>query len=301
LDNLTHALIGLTINNLLPDTKRNSGTFWISLTASELPDVDILYRLKSATDYMLNHRGISHSIVAMVIFAGIITLISKKTFPDNRPKLVFLLALGCLGLHVLFDLFTSWGTQFLTPFNNRYFYLDYLPIADLVIIALLLFFLGFSRLIKFHRNKIAFLALFILCGFVFARAVTHNYLVEYTQRSYPGARVAVLPGFSPLHWKAIVESDYTLIKKDIVLPGMESQRNMNMVEENQVSIEIYQDNDEFNRVVNFFRKPVFVINGDKLVVRDIFYNFREVIFQLNNQGKIIGRAISNNHHTFTAK
>ena len=66
MDNLTHALVGLTVNNSLPERTRT--TFWVSLLASELPDVDILYVLSgSSADYLLNHRGYSHSVSALFL------------------------------------------------------------------------------------------------------------------------------------------------------------------------------------------------------------------------------------------
>lgn len=292
MDNLTHALIGLTLNNTLPATKRNWGTFWVSLVASELPDMDILYRIKSGAAYLLNHRGISHSIPAMLVFAGITTLVSRKAFPNNRPKLVFFLALGCLGLHILFDLFTSWGTQLLTPLYDKWFYLDYLPIVDLVIIVIMLFFLLLRRTKRFNQKKLAFLALVLISGFVMARGVTHAYLVEYLQKAYPNAHVAILPGYSPLKWKGILEFENTLIKGDINLPGSGDLENTKMITVSQVPMEKYKDDDEFNRVTDFFRKPIYTIKGDKLVVNDFYYDFREVVFPLDKQGKIAGKASS---------
>lgn len=301
MDNLTHAMLGLTINNLLSGTRRNRGTFWVSLVASELPDIDILYRFKGAAEYMLNHRGISHSVVGIVLCAGVITLLSRRMFPENRSRLIFLLALGCLGTHVLFDLFTSWGTQFLVPFSNKYFYLDYLPIVDFVIIAVLVFFLVLGRIHGSHRNKAAILAVVFVCGFVLTRGITHHNLLEHMQRAYPGAQVAVLPSLSPLSWQAVVDSGHTLIRKDIVWPAMVIQREIHISKENKVPIALYQDNEEFKRVVNCFRKPVWEINEHRLVVRDLFYGFREVFFPLNEQGEIVGRATAGGRHVFMAK
>ncbi len=292
MDNFTHALIGLTLNNTLPKEKRNWGTSLVCLVASELPDIDILYRLKGSTDYLLGHRGISHSIPAVMLFAGLITLVSRKAFPQNSSKIVLLLASGCLGLHILFDIFTSWGTQFLTPFYGKWFHLDYLPIVDLVIIAIALFFMFLSQFKRINRRKAAFLAVVFISGFIMVRGATHMFLVKYLQSNYPNAVVAVLPGYSPLSWKGILEYSDTLMKGDLNLLSLDSLKNVRTNSLSQEPIEKYVGNSEFERTTNFFRKPIYTILDDRIVVKDFYYDFREVVFPLDGQGKITGRASS---------
>lgn len=295
MDNLTHALLGLTINNTLP--RKNRATFWVSLVASELPDIDILYTLRDGTDYLLNHRGLSHSIPALIMFAGLITILAKKVFPGSRSRLIFLLALGCLGLHVLFDLFTSWGTQFLAPFYAGWFYLDYLPIVDWVIIVLALLFMALGRWNRFDRRKTAFLAVVLIGVFVLFRAASHTYLVNRLQDAYPGAKVSVVAGFSPLRWKGFVETEETLIRGNVLIHQPGKLTDVHRLKVYPTDISKYRNNVEFMRVTNFFRRPLYAVQGDTLVVNDFYYNFRQVVFPLDEQQTIAGKAVSRDQHS----
>ena len=300
MDNLTHALLGLTVNNSLPEKTRT--TFWVSLLASELPDVDILYVFSgSSADYLLNHRGFSHSVSAALIMAGLVALVMKKISPEEKPGSIFLLALGCLGLHVMFDIFTSWGTQFLTPFSHRWFYLDWLPIVDIFIITITTVFLVIARYNLLPKRKAAWSAILLICFYVFGRAVWHEYLVGSLKELYPKAnKVAVMADLYPWHWKGLVEMEDALIAGNIngwQAKGLDSvvQRKINPAENLQY-VNKYKDNQQFQKAIGFFRYPLYYRSDNKLVINDFYYNFREVIFSLDSEQQIVGKAYSPNKH-----
>jgi inner membrane protein len=298
MDNLTHALLGLTVHNSLPEKSRT--TLWVSLLASELPDVDILYTFSgSSAEYLLNHRGFSHSIAAALIMAGLISLVSKKLSPGEKTGRIFLLALGCLGLHILFDIFTSWGTQFLQPFSQRWFYLDWLPIIDIVIIAVAVFFLAVGKLGILHARKAAGLAILLIGIYVFSRADWHHKLVNSLHGFYPGAdKAAAIPQIYPWCWKGIVEMKDSLISGNISRSGHLDeiiQIKINAADNRQY-LDKYGDNLQFEKTVQFFRYPLYKIEGDKLVINDFYYSFREVIFPLDSERQIAGRASTSGRH-----
>lgn len=85
MDNVTHALIGMTANSLLKEKSRT--TFWVSLVASEIPDIDILYRLKGSLDYLLNHRGFSHSLPGLLLAALVITIVAGRMDPTDKKNI----------------------------------------------------------------------------------------------------------------------------------------------------------------------------------------------------------------------
>lgn len=291
MDNITHGLIGLTANSLLKQKDR--ATFWVSLVASEIPDIDVLYRLKGQTDYLLNHRGFSHSLPGLLLLAAAVTIVAGLVWPRADKKKIFLLASLCLGLHVIFDLFTSWGTRLLYPFSPRWLYLDFVPIVDLVIIVVATSALLAYRLTGRRRRLFPAAGAIIICLFLLARFACHEYLVYSYQSRYPGARVAVLADFSPMKWKVIVE------QKNLLLSGKINLKDLHqLVPElattpvTPVNTDKYASHRVFAEVNNFFRFPMYAIEVKSqektLVVRDFYYNFREVIFPLDANDHIAG-------------
>jgi len=289
MDNLTHALIGLTVNNTLP--KKDRVTLLTSLLASELPDIDIIYSLQGGTSYLLNHRGITHSVPAIFLFAGLLTIIARIIYPKSDSRTVFLLSSGCLSLHVLFDLFTSWGTQFLTPFSNKYFSLDYLSIIDYVIIVTALAFLILPVICRLDRRKAALFAVLTITCYVSFKAVTHSMLIDGLRKTYPNSvKVAVMPDTSPLKWRGIVEFNDHLIKGNINLTDNKILSSVEQVKPINADISLYKNSPELMEVANFFRRPDYAITGDSLVVKDLYRN-RQVVFPLDSGKMIVGNGI----------
>lgn len=294
MDNLTHGLIGLTVNNLLKERDRT--TLWVCLAASEIPDIDILYRLRSATDYLINHRGISHSLPGLFILASAITLAAGILSPSAGRKKIFALSFLCLSLHVIFDLFTSWGTQALFPFSLKWRYMDFVPIVDLVIIIILAAALLAGR-VSCRRRVYATAGSALLIAFLLFRLGCHGYVVNKYRHFYPEARVSAMAGFSPLEWKIVIEKKDSLLSGTVNLARDRDFKGMLKATPAQhFPRERYMSDRYFAGAVNFFRYPLFDIKGNTsgsiLVVRDFYYNFRVVQFPLDTNGNITGKPLS---------
>lgn len=289
MDNLTHALVGLTVNSLLKE--KNRTTFWVSLISSELPDIDILYRLQSSTEYLLNHRGFSHSLPGLLLMAGIVTLVAGIFAPKADRKKIFLLSFSCLILHVTFDVFTSWGTQLFYPLWDRWFYLDFVPIVDLVIIIIASATLLAGRIAAGRQRIISLCGTLLILLFLLGRFAGHQYIVQKYQASYPDARVSVMAGFSPFEWKVIAEREGQFLSGRVSL-FEEKSRPLDVTPVDHRDIERYMSNPQFYKVVNFFRYPVYNIielqEGRILVISDLYYGFRQVAFPLDENYNISG-------------
>lgn len=288
MDNVTHALIGMTVNSLLKE--KNRTTFWVSLVASEVPDIDILYRLKGSLDYLLNHRGFSHSLPGLLLAALVITIVAGRMDPTDKKK-IFLLAFFCLGLHVTFDIFTSWGTQLFYPFWQKWFYLDFVPIVDPVIIIIALAFLAANHFTAHRHRLIPLAGTLLIVLFLLGRLTFHGYLTDKYQSLYPGARVSVLASYSPLDWKVIVEEREYLLSGRTTL-GKFGQTALQATPVNPRDTEKYMSNEYFSTVVKFFRYPLYTLKdydqGKVLVVNDFYYAMRQVEFPLDGNENIEG-------------
>src|SRR5262249_56072577 len=80
-----------------------------------------------------------------------------KVDPDAPFAILVAVALIGVVLHVLMDLPTSYGTRVLSPFDWRWFAVDWMPIVDIYLLMMLLAgSLGFGRpSAAVRRNKAA--------------------------------------------------------------------------------------------------------------------------------------------------
>ena len=107
------------------------------MLASNLPDIDIVLQARSDAAYILFHRGLTHSLVGLVILP--IALAGGLWWAyGGRTRFGWLALISAAGvaIHLLYDLVTTWGTMLLYPFSSERFALDWLFIVDLVTWAL---------------------------------------------------------------------------------------------------------------------------------------------------------------------
>jgi inner membrane protein len=103
-----------------------------------LPDVDFLFIFFDRLAYIRYHRGITHSFLALGVFAGLGALLARRLGGPRWFRPVLVLGLAVLASHLLLDLATSYGTQILSPFSRQKFALDWLFIIDPYFTLLLL-------------------------------------------------------------------------------------------------------------------------------------------------------------------
>lgn len=132
MDNVSHSLAGWALARAA-GPERPAGTTLTLILASNLPDLDFVLLLRSEAAYLLYHRGLSHSLVGLAVLpwllaAGLAWAYAGRT----RFRWLLLLAYAGVGLHLVYDVVTPWGTMLLYPFDLTRFALDWLFIVDLV-------------------------------------------------------------------------------------------------------------------------------------------------------------------------
>lgn len=136
MDNLSHSLFGAHVSRL-PAFRGVAPrlAFWTAVAASNAPDVDGLLRFAGAQHYVFDHRGITHSLVAVLVLAPAVALIARAAGRGSSPAFAPLLVLSIAGVlgHLLLDLLTSWGTMLLLPFSSARLALPWLFILDVVV------------------------------------------------------------------------------------------------------------------------------------------------------------------------
>lgn len=128
-----HAALGATLGKLLlPD--RRHWPYWVAAAVcAALPDVDSLgYRLGVPYDSLWGHRGLTHSLLAAAVVAGVCTAVGQLRAAFQRPpaaRLALLLFLATAS-HGLLDAMTTGGlgVAFFSPWNLERYFFGFRPI-----------------------------------------------------------------------------------------------------------------------------------------------------------------------------
>lgn len=240
MDSVTHLAAGVLTPLVFRKAPRTAALVIFGIAAGELPDIDIA--AGSSAHAMLSlHRGITHSVPAIIAFAILLTLLLKlflskvqlkeKTVRVEEGQAIinraddwsvaqmFMAALLGLSLHVYLDCMTTFGTQALWPLSNHRIALPSLFIADfaltLPLLAIMVYCLkGFrnpaklDRQVKWARYAIVWAIIYPLACFGLSEALRYELTKKHTQIGTAAEKITVAPVlFSPFYWKLVAENE----------------------------------------------------------------------------------------------
>lgn len=151
MDTLTHALAGALLGEVnarpaspgskegLPASTRRGLYLSLAIVGSNLPDMDFLYSLitRSKIDYLLHHRGHTHTIIgvllgAVLMYAVCAAWIRWRRLQATREEWYRIAGLALLTplLHVAMDSTNTYGVHPFWPFNNQWLYGDSVFIVE---------------------------------------------------------------------------------------------------------------------------------------------------------------------------
>ena len=150
MDNLTHSLVGYALARAGAGRSTPAPVLTLVL-ASNIPDVDIVTVFTGGpVTYLDAHRGFTHgpvgclalaALTACAVVAGVAWRARRRGRPLAEPGRVlartFGLAVFGAALHALMDLPTSYGTRVLSPFVDTWYAMDWMPIIDIYLWAVL--------------------------------------------------------------------------------------------------------------------------------------------------------------------
>jgi len=120
-DTLTHALSGaLLARATAPEDARSlARRIAAGFFACAAPDLDFVVAFVGPVEYLANHRGVTHSLVLLPLWALLFSWVLAKILREPRGwrALYGVTALG-LALHIAGDVITSYGTMILAPFSD---------------------------------------------------------------------------------------------------------------------------------------------------------------------------------------
>ncbi|MFD1927838.1 metal-dependent hydrolase [Sporosarcina siberiensis] len=143
MDTGTHIVMGVALAGLSmadPVVTSNPATMTAVITGvvvgSLIPDIDTVLKLRNNAIYIRHHRGITHSIPAVLIWPILISILLSLLIPGANLFHVWAWTFLAVFLHVFVDIFNAYGTQALRPFSHRWVAIGVINTFDPVIFGL---------------------------------------------------------------------------------------------------------------------------------------------------------------------
>ena len=197
MDNLTHSLFAATLART-PLARAGRGTTAALILASSAPDIDIVATAGGAVKYLEWHRGPTHGplgVVALGIVTAALVWSGRRLYDRRRPprdadatpdaSFGMLVAVSMIGivLHIAMDLPTSYGTRPLSPFDWHWYVVDWMPIVDIYLLAVLVIGLLGRPTPSQRRAKAAFVLLLMATNYG-VRGYFHHQALEVAPRLF---------------------------------------------------------------------------------------------------------------------
>ncbi|NLP52965.1 metal-dependent hydrolase [Bacillus sp. RO1] len=212
MDTITHTLFGMTIYGAVDkrqDDKRTKIAMFVSAVgASQIPDSDVISSLWDTEGmYQMWHRGITHSLFIVPIWAFLFFLISIW-FLKRKDWRFLWVPLIAVFIHNTSDLFNAWGTGYLEPFSTIRITFGTLPIVDFVIWIIIAIAFFARKLWNKERHQLYRLVWVLIIAHV-ALQTSQGYLL-YKQYEDKYEQVALSANFLPWHFSIIGKNEHTV-------------------------------------------------------------------------------------------
>lgn len=137
MDTGTHVFMGIALGGLatldpavLSNHVTASSVLIGTIVGSQIPDIDTILKLKNNAVYIRNHRGLTHSIPAVMLWPFLITAVLHLFFPGANLFHLWIWTFIAVFLHVFVDIFNAYGTQALRPFSGKWLALGVINTFD---------------------------------------------------------------------------------------------------------------------------------------------------------------------------
>ncbi|MDF1997799.1 metal-dependent hydrolase [Peribacillus frigoritolerans] len=187
-----------------------------TILGSQAPDIDTVLKLRNNAVYIRNHRGITHSIPAVLLWPLIISGAIFAIIPEANYLHLWLWTFLAVFLHVFVDIFNAYGTQALRPISSKWVALGVINTFDpfifgIHVAGLILWGFGFPP-------GYLFLSIYgILVIYYISRFREQAFIKRLVKQQIPGARKILLSPTMRFHrWKiaVITEKNYYVARAD---------------------------------------------------------------------------------------
>lgn len=127
MDTGTHIVMGIALGGLatLDPVVHSDPTLFHAVLigtviGSHAPDFDTIFKLKNNATYIRHHRGLSHSLPAIILWGLLVSGIIHMFVPQVNYFHLWLWTFLAVIIHVFVDLFNAYGTQAFRPFSKKW-------------------------------------------------------------------------------------------------------------------------------------------------------------------------------------
>ena len=183
--------------------------------ACAAPDLDFVYGYAGQVEFLLNHRGITHSLVLLPLWAFAVSwLLAKLLREPGGWRALYGVAALALGAHIAGDVITSYGTMVLAPLSDWRAAIGTTFIIDLWFSGIIL--AGLAASIVFFRSRIpSVTGCALLVAYVGFQYVQRQHALEFAEqfaiaKGISAARITAQPRpVTPFNWTVFVSDAET--------------------------------------------------------------------------------------------
>ncbi|RFU69403.1 metal-dependent hydrolase [Bacillus sp. V59.32b] len=211
MDTGTHLVMGIALGGLATldpavadSTITATAVLAGTIIGSQAPDIDTVLKLRNNAVYIRNHRGLTHSLPAILLWPLLITGTIYVFFPASDLFHLWIWTFLAVFLHVFVDIFNAYGTQAIRPISSRWVALGVINTFDpfifgIHVAGLLLWGFGFPP-------GYTFLSIYgILLIYYIARFREQHIIKASVKVQIPEARkIIMLPTMKYHNWKVAV-------------------------------------------------------------------------------------------------
>lgn len=213
MDTVTHTLFGMTLYGAIDKRKDSKemkrALILATIGGSQIPDIDVISRFWDTEGlYQMWHRGITHSIFMVPVWAALLTLVCVLLFRVKDYKRIFLISSLAVFIHNTSDVFNSWGTGYLEPFSSVRLTLGVIPIVDIVFWLIMISIMIITRFKKENKYRIFRLAWILICVHIFIQSLQGFIIHQQYKDRYD--QIALSASFIPWNFTVIGKKDHVV-------------------------------------------------------------------------------------------
>lgn len=218
MDTSTHIIMGFGLAGLAyldPNVAANpelaTAVMIGTVIGSNAPDFDYGIKiLKGNGMYTEHHRGLSHSLPALIIWTIFISCILFIFFDQIPYSPLLFWTFIAVVLHVLFDIFNAYGTQAGRPFTKRWLSLNFIPLFDPFIFLIHL--AGFIFWIYQYPPGVIFFICYVLISLYLIIRYIISLRIKKMLKIWADSKTAptVIPTLSFTKWDFVIETEQFL-------------------------------------------------------------------------------------------
>ena len=229
MDTLTHALSGALIGRATAPRHESADTLpagrrmFVGALAAAFPDLDFITSYLTPLSYLYNHRGITHSLLLLPLWALLLSFLFAAIWRGKRARdatpgarvppaswrAYFGITVYGIGAHIAGDLITSFGTMIFAPLSDARYALSATFIIDLWFTGIIV--VGLAACAVWRSSRLpAGVGLLVLAGYVGLQVVLQQRAVDFGEQYVRenGIQEAVVTAqprpVSPFNWTIMV-------------------------------------------------------------------------------------------------